>query len=133
MRAYNGGGNSPPSGSDGVETCADANKADAALAAQGGALEALPAAYALEPAYPNPFNPTTEIRYALPEAADVRLTVYDGLGREVARLVDGPVGAGHQHATFDAGGLPSGLYLYRLEAKGAAEAFSKTGRMMLVK
>ena len=133
VRAYNGGGNSAPSGSDGVETCADASKADAALAGQGGALEALPAAYALEAAYPNPFNPTTEIRYALPEAADVRLTVYDGLGREVARLVDGPVGAGHQQATFDAGGLPSGLYLYRLEAKGAAEAFSKTGRMVLVK
>ena len=131
VRAYNYGGESPPSGSD--MTCVDANKAGATLAAQDRALEAVPTAYALEAAYPNPFNPTTEIRYALPEAADVRLTVYDGLGREVARLVDGPVGAGHQQATFDAGGLPSGLYLYRLEAKGAAEAFSKTGRMVLVK
>ena len=131
VRAYNYGGESPPSGSD--MTCVDANKADATLAAQDRALEAVPTAYALEAAYPNPFNPTTEIRYALPEAAHVRLTVYDGLGREVARLVDGPVGAGHQRATFEAGGLPSGLYLYRLEAKGAAEAFSKTGRMVLVK
>ena len=97
------------------------------------ALEMLPSEYALEPNYPNPFNPTTEIRFALPEAADVRLIVYDALGREVARLVDGPVGAGYQHATFEAGSLPSGVYLYRLEAKGAAETFSKTGRMVLVK
>ena len=87
----------------------------------------------MEANYPNPFNPTTEIRFALPEAADVRLVVYDALGREVARLVDGPVAAGYQHATFDAASLPSGVYLYRLEAKGAAETFSKTGRMALVK
>ena len=133
VRATNSAGSSPPAGTDG--NCGEPSNsaAEGALTAQAGALEAVPTAYALEAAYPNPFNPTTEIRFALPEAADVRLTVYDALGREVARLVDGPVGAGHQHATFDAGGLPSGLYLYRLEAKGAAEAFAKTGRMVLVK
>ena len=97
------------------------------------AQELLPTAYALEPNYPNPFNPSTEIRFALPEAATIRLIVYDALGREVARLVDGPVGAGYQHATFDAAKLPSGVYLYRLEAKGAAETFAKTGQMVLVK
>ena len=95
--------------------------------------EALPTAYALEPNYPNPFNPTPEIRFALPEAADVRLVVYDALGREVERLVDGPVGAGYQHATFDAANLPSGVYLYRMEATGGKETFAKTGQMVLVK
>ena len=108
------------------------NVAEGALTATG-ALVALPTAYALEANYPNPFNPTTEIRFALPEAADVRLVVYDALGREVERLVDGPVGAGYQHATFDAANLPSGLYLYRLEARGGQEAFAKTGQMVLVK
>ena len=133
VRATNAAGSSPPAGTDG--NCGEPSNsaAEGALAAQEGSLEAVPTEYALEAAYPNPFNPTTEIRFALPEAADVRLTVYDALGREVARLVDGPVGAGYRHATFDASGLPSGMYLYRLEAKGAAEVFAKTGRMVLVK
>ena len=130
VKAYNSSGDSPASAAK--STCTRANKQDAAdLVA--GAQALLPSAYALEPNYPNPFNPTTEIRFALPEAANVRLVVYDALGREVARLVDGPVAAGYQHATFEAANLPSGVYLYRLEAKGAAEAFSKTGRMVLVK
>ena len=132
VKAYNSGGDSPASATK--STCTGNNKQGVAdLTAQGGALETLPAEYTLEANYPNPFNPSTEIRFALPEAADVRLLVYDALGREVARLVDGPVGAGYQHATFEASGLPSGVYLYRLEAKGAAETFAKTGRMVLVK
>ena len=130
VKAYNSSGDSPASATK--STCTSANKQDAAdLVA--GAQELLPSAYALEPNYPNPFNPSTEIRFALPEGADVRLMVYDALGREVARLVDGPVAAGYQHATFEAANLPSGVYLYRLEAKGAAETFAKTGRMVLVK
>ena len=133
VRATNSAGSSPPAGTDG--NCGEPSNsvAEGALTAQDASLEALPTAYALEPNYPNPFNPTTEIRFALPEAADVRLVVYDALGREVERLVDGPVSAGHQHATFDAANLPSGLYLYRLEATGGKEAFAKTGQMVLVK
>ena len=133
VKAVNAAGESGASNEDATCSNQAANKQGVALAAQEGALEAVPTEYALEAAYPNPFNPTTEIRFALPEAADVRLVVYDALGREVARLVDGPVGAGYRHATFDASGLPSGMYLYRLEAKGAAEVFAKTGRMVLVK
>ena len=130
VKAYNSIGTSPASATK--STCTGNNKQEAAdLVA--ATQELLPSAYALEPNYPNPFNPTTEIRFALPEGADVRLIVYDALGREVARLVDGPVGAGYQHATFEAGSLPSGVYLYRLEAKGSAETFAKTGRMVLVK
>ena len=109
-----------------------AKAAEAALLA-GPALEAIPEDYALEAAYPNPFNPSATIRYALPEAADVRLVVYDVMGREVARLVEGKQAAGFHQVRFDGARLASGLYLYRLVAKGEAGAFSKTGRMVLVK
>lgn len=68
--------------------------------------------------YPNPFNPVATIQYALPVEGRVVLKVYDVLGREVARLVDGPQQAGRHRATFDASHLPSGTYLYRLEAAG---------------
>ena len=102
-------------------------------AASGQAVEAMPKEYALEAAYPNPFNPSATIRYALPEAADVRLVVYDVVGREVARLVEGKRAAGYHRVRFDGSRLASGLYLYRLVAKGERETFSKTGRMVLVK
>jgi hypothetical protein len=91
--------------------------------------EPLPEAYALLGNYPNPFNPRTVIRYALPEAAAVRLVVYDVLGRPVAHLVDGEQGAGYHAAPFDAGSLPSGVYFYRIEAG----PFSAVQSMLLVK
>ena len=68
--------------------------------------------------YPNPFNPQTVVEYVLPEAAQVRLVVYDMLGREVTMLVDGRLPAGRHEAVFEAGELPSGLYVYRLEGGG---------------
>ncbi|QXD16477.1 S8 family serine peptidase [Rhodocaloribacter litoris] len=83
---------------------------------------AMPVAYALLPNYPNPFNPQTEIRFALPEESAVELVVYDVMGREVARLVDGVMPSGYHRVGFDAGDLPSGLYVYRLRAGGFAEA-----------
>jgi len=76
----------------------------------------LPEAFVLHGAYPNPFNPSTVIGYGLPEGADVVLVVYDVLGREVARLVDGYREAGYHRAVFDASHLPSGVFLYRLQA-----------------
>ncbi len=78
--------------------------------------EELPEEVLLMGNYPNPFNPVTTIRYALPQAARVRLAVYDMLGREVAALVDGPQPAGRHAARFDANALPSGAYVYRLQA-----------------
>jgi len=79
--------------------------------------------------YPNPFNPTTEIQFTLSEANHVSLAVYDLQGREVARLVDAQQGAGSHTATFDASGLPTGTYLYRL----TVGATTVTGRMVLMK
>ena len=89
----------------------------------------LPADYALGTAYPNPFNPSTEIPFALPESGPVSLAVYDVMGREVARLVDGPMGAGYHTATWDALDLPSGVYLYRL----TAGTFTATDQVTLLK
>jgi hypothetical protein len=82
----------------------------------------LPATVELEQNYPNPFNPTTTIRYTLPAPLSVRLRVYDLLGRPVATLAEGLQGAGTHAVVFEAGALPSGLYLYRLEAGTHSEA-----------
>jgi hypothetical protein len=68
--------------------------------------------------YPNPFNPSTQIRFTLYSSHVTRLTVYDILGREVAVLIDGPMSAGTHSVTFDATGLPSGVYLVALEHAG---------------
>ena len=88
--------------------------------AQGGAVSSevtTPAGtYALYSAYPNPFAGTTTLGFTLPEAQQVRMTVYDLLGRRVATLVDGIVQAGDQQVRFDASNLPSGTYIVRLEA-----------------
>ena len=79
--------------------------------------EELPAEVTLSANYPNPFNPETTIRYALPQAGEVRLVVYDLLGHEVAILVEGSKPAGDHTVRFRAGNLASGLYVYRLQAQ----------------
>ena len=85
--------------------------------------------FALHSNYPNPFNPTTVISFSLQEASHVRLTVYDMLGREVERLVDHVQEPGAYEVSFDATGLPGGMYLYRLETP----AGSHTQSMLLLK
>ncbi len=96
----------------------------------------VPARIALLGNYPNPFNPSTTLRFALPQAGEVTLQVFDLLGRRVATMALGARAAGLNEARFDAAGLPSGLYVYRLEVKdlltGALRS-DAAGRMVLVK
>jgi len=92
-------------------------------------LAELPQEFSLGQNYPNPFNPATTIRYELPQRADVRLEVYDILGRRVALLVDGTQTTGRYEVRFDASRFASGTYLYRLIAGDYVEV----RKMMLIK
>ncbi len=76
----------------------------------------LPSAFELSQNYPNPFNPTTTIRYALPASVYVRVTVVNILGQRIASLVNEVQDAGYHEVRFDAGGLASGVYFYRVIA-----------------
>jgi hypothetical protein len=80
-------------------------------------------------AYPNPFGRATQLAFTLERATDVSLVVYDVRGREVARLVEGRLEAGAHEARFDASALPSGLYLYRLQAGPEVQ----TGRLTVLR
>lgn len=90
----------------------------------------LPETLTLEGNYPNPFNPSTNVRFALPDAAEVSVGVFDILGRQVAILLEqASLSAGFHEVSFEAAGLPSGTYLVRIEAAGKVEI----GRMTLLK
>ena len=84
------------------------------LAADKVRVESLPQTMYLEPNYPNPFNPATEIRYGIKVPGDVTLRVYDVLGRDVVMLVNAHREPGSYAVRFDGEGLPSGLYMYVL-------------------
>ncbi len=90
-------------------------RVDTATSTEG---DAVPSSFRLEAPYPNPFSTTARIPYVLAAPAPVRLTVYDLLGREVARRVEGWRTAGPHEAVLDGTGLPDGLYLVRLDAGG---------------
>ncbi|MFN0158704.1 MAG: immunoglobulin domain-containing protein [Bacteroidota bacterium] len=89
----------------------------------------LPTEFALDQNFPNPFNPSTTIRYALPNDVDVTLTIYDVLGQEVVTLIDGFHVAGRYEAQLHGLNLSSGIYLYRLQAG----SFVETRRLTLIK
>lgn len=121
----------------------DTPEADPATALGGGSIvvhpagaaervvgETLPVRYALESNFPNPFNPRTHIRFALPEAATVTLEVYNAQGQKVATLVDGEgYDAGYYEASFEADGLASGVYFYRIDAG----RFRRVRKMTLIR
>lgn len=85
--------------------------------------------FSLEQNYPNPFNPTTNITFSLSEMSNVRLSVYNVLGQEVATLVNGMKNAGSHTVEFNAENLSNGIYLYTLKAGD----YSVTKKMALVK
>ena len=85
--------------------------------------------YALRQNYPNPFNPVTSISFDLVESGRVTLKVFNTVGQAVATVVSGEMNAGRHTVTFNASGLPSGMYLYRLET----DRFSATKKMLLMK
>ena len=88
-----------------------------------------PKVFALGQNYPNPFNPATRINYSIPVSGLVSLKVFNILGSEVATLYSGQRQAGDYSITFDAGGLPSGVYFYRLQSS----TFSETKKLILMK
>jgi len=89
----------------------------------------LPTKYTLLQSYPNPFNPSTTIEYALPISGEVSLIIYNLLGEELARLVNGQQDAGFHKATWNASNMSSGIYFYRLTAGD----FIQTKKMLLLK
>lgn len=101
-----------PSGSTSVETAVGA-----------------PVSFGLDQNYPNPFNPSTRIEFRLAASGLTTLKVYDVLGREVSQLVNDVLPAGLHFRSFDASGLASGIYMYRLQAG----SFFETKRMLLIR
>ena len=91
--------------------------------------QSVPTEFTLAQNFPNPFNPTTQITFGLPKESTVRVEVYNLLGQQVAEIARGVHAAGFHTVRFDASGLTSGMYLYKLTA-GEVSLFRK---MMLVK
>jgi CubicO group peptidase (beta-lactamase class C family) len=89
----------------------------------------LPTSFILSQNYPNPFNPSTTIRYGLPHKSQVSLMVYNTLGQQIAVLVHGEQEAGYHEVRFDASGLSSGVYFYRLQAGD----FVQTRKLLLLR
>ena len=89
----------------------------------------VPNDYSLSQNYPNPFNPVTNISYSIPKTGNVKLVVFDVLGREVATLVNEVKTPGSYSVYFDATNLASGVYMYRIESGD----YAATKKMMLVK
>lgn len=89
----------------------------------------IPKSYSLLQNYPNPFNPSTQINYNIPVRSNVKLTVYDIMGREVQTLVNSMQEPGKYTVVFNADNLASGMYFYKIEAG----SFTETKKMTLIK
>jgi len=83
----------------------------------------------LNPVYPNPFNPVTTIDYALPNDTDVKIFVYNLLGRQVVQLVDQFQHAGYYSIKWDAGNIASGTYFIKMDAGN----YVKTQKAIILK
>lgn len=91
------------------------------LVSVGKPVFGIPSVHSLGPNYPNPFNPSTTIRYGLPCRSRVMLTVFNTLGELMTTLVNGEREAGDHEVTFDGSGFSSGVYFYRIQTGDFAE------------
>ncbi len=89
----------------------------------------VPSDFSLEQNYPNPFNPTTTINFNVPTGQHVKIDIYNAIGELVTELVNKEYSAGSHSVEFNAANLPSGVYIYRMEA----QSFTATHKMMLMK
>ena len=97
-------------------------------------VRAIPRVYSLDANYPNPFNPETTVPYAVPNAGDVKLAIYNALGQRIAVLAQGRRGAGYYRAVWDGRDeigreVASGIYFVRMSAEG----FTAVRKMMVLK
>ena len=110
----------------------EGNTLEASLSTSSGVplpIAELPREFCLHAPYPNPFNPSTTISFALTTAAPVTLVVYDILGRQVATVAEGLMGVGIHKVNFDGSSLSSGIYFCRLQT----DRFSAVNKMVLLK
>jgi len=89
----------------------------------------IPSDFELAQNYPNPFNPETKIRFTIPEASNVKVTVYDALGKEIAELINSELSAGTHEVTWRAQNVASGIYFYRMQSSN----FVSIKKMILLK
>ncbi len=89
----------------------------------------IPDTYSLSQNFPNPFNPSTRINFQLPNAGNVKISIYDAIGQKVDVIVNESKSAGNYSIQWNAGNLPSGVYIYKIEAG----SFTDTKKMILVK
>ena len=94
-----------------------------------------PGSYSLDQNYPNPFNPTTRIRYTIPFESNVRMTIFNALGKEVRELTNGVQGAGTYEVNFNSSGISNGVYFYSVTATSidGKQSFRETKKMILLK
>jgi len=92
-------------------------------------IDKMPTEFLLSYNYPNPFNPSTKIKYSVPQSSNVVIKVYDILGNEIETLVNEEKSAGSYELTWNAKGLSSGVYFYQLRAG----SFVETKKMVLIK
>lgn len=127
-----GGGNIPHR----IRVVASNERPPSPPAAEGSPPRVIPATYALEQSYPNPFNPSTTIRYQLPSESHVVIKVYNVAGQTVAELRDDDEPAGFRSVRWNATGFASGIYFYDLKSSrldNPAETFNQVRKMILMK
>ena len=93
----------------------------------------IPAKMNLSQNYPNPFNPTTKINFDLPNDSRVNIKIFDVSGREIKTIVNDYKSAGYYTVQFDASGLSSGVYFYKLSTNGNNITSTITKKLMLIK